>query len=258
MRIAELIIKCSLPGAALISGGYAEAVAPDKEGVEVVQITAGRIAEPWLRVPQPITVVTPQEIERQTPQVMVDLLRGHPGIFPQSSGPGQGIAIVRGLKGSEVLHLVDGMRLNMSFFRNSPSQYIALVDPYNIHQIELLRGPAGTLYGSDAMGGVLQVLTPEERFAGSEWDHRTEVRMQLGSAEPACVAGSSPGSALRARDLRPRRAAHLGLVPRSLRLRCPGAANARRDRLPPEPQDVVRGEGTAGRVPIRCAPPQSR
>lgn len=153
------------------------------EEPEVIQITAGRIAESWLEVPQAVTVVTPAEIERMTPQVMTDLLRGQPGMFPQSSGPGQGIAIVRGLKGSEVLHLVDGMRLNMTFFRNSPSQYIALVDPYNIAQVELLRGPAGTLYGSDAMGGVLQVLTPEERFEGDTWSHRAHLRTQLGSAE---------------------------------------------------------------------------
>ena len=93
------------------------------------------------------------------------------GVSRSRPGPAKASPIIRGLKGSEVLHLVDGMRLNMTFFRNSPSQYIALVDPYNIDQIELLRGPAGTLYGSDAMGGVLQVLTPEERFTGEEWQY---------------------------------------------------------------------------------------
>lgn len=155
--------------------------------LETMQVTAGRQSESQYQVPQPVTVVTREQIEKAAPQVMTDLLRGQVGVFTQSSGPGQGIAIIRGLKGSEVLHLVDGMRLNMTFFRNSPSQYIALVDPFNIQQIEVLRGPAGSLYGSDAMGGVLQVLTPEYRFSGEQWGARGGVLTQFGSAELAKV-----------------------------------------------------------------------
>jgi outer membrane receptor protein involved in Fe transport len=148
-----------------------------------MQVTAGRQSESQYQVPQPVTVVTRDQIEKAAPQVMTDLLRGQVGVFTQSSGPGQGIAIIRGLKGSEVLHLVDGMRLNMTFFRNSPSQYIALVDPFNIRQIEVMRGPAASLYGSDAMGGVLQVLTPEHRFTQETWRARGGLLTQFGSAD---------------------------------------------------------------------------
>lgn len=171
----------------LLLAGWAVAGAQEGDPVELstLQVTAGRLQEDAAEVPQPVTVISREQIERSTPQVMTDLLRGQPGVFLQSSGPGQGIAIIRGLKGSEVLHLVDGMRLNMTFFRNSPSQYVALVDPFNIQQVEVLRGPAGTLYGSDAMGGVLQVLTPEPRFAGEAWDARASVLTRLGSADLA-------------------------------------------------------------------------
>ncbi|HEX4894916.1 MAG TPA: TonB-dependent receptor [Solimonas sp.] len=153
-----------------------------------IQVTAGRDETAAARVPQAMTVLLPEQIESQVPQTWTDLLRGTPGVFLQSSGPGQGIIIVRGLKGSEVLHLVDGMRLNNSFFRNSPSQYIALVDPYNIARVELQRGPAATMYGSDAMGGVVQVLTPEERFEGDDWEVRAQTRLQYGSADLGRVA----------------------------------------------------------------------
>ena len=183
MRRCCCLVVSLIPGPALAE----EVRTSENEPTEVMQITAGRTSESWLEVPQAVTVVTEAEIERETPQVMTDLLRGHTGVFPQSSGPGQGIAIVRGLKGSEVLHLVDGMRLNMTFFRNSPSQYIALVDPYNIAQLEIARGPAGALYGSDAMGGVVHVLTPESRFAGAEWSHEANARLQLGSADLAKI-----------------------------------------------------------------------
>lgn len=171
-------------GFVLLAAGT-PAAAQDDAAVELetMQVTAGRLQEGAADVPQPVTVVSREQIERATPQVMTDLLRGQTGVFLQSSGPGQGIAIIRGLKGSEVLHLVDGMRLNMTFFRNAPSQYLALVDPFNIQQLEVLRGPAATLYGSDAMGGVLQVLTPEARFTDEGWSTSGRVLAQWGSAE---------------------------------------------------------------------------
>lgn len=148
-----------------------------------VQVTAGRHAGAQADVPQPVSVVTHEDIERQVPQSWTDLLRGEPGVFTQSSGPGQGIIIVRGLKGSEVLHLVDGMRLNNAFFRNAPTQFIALVDPFNIERIELVRGPASVLYGSDALGGVAQILTPEERFSSDDFTSRAGALTQYGSPD---------------------------------------------------------------------------
>jgi len=78
------------------AAGEAEESRRESEVTEVMQVTAGRIAEPWLSVPQPMTVLTKDEIDRQSPQVMTDLLRGQSGVFTQSSGPGQGIAIIRG------------------------------------------------------------------------------------------------------------------------------------------------------------------
>lgn len=85
----------------------------------------------------------------------------------QQTTPGQGVVILRGLKGSEVLHVVDGFRLNNAIFRNAPNQYVALVDSQSLARIEAVRGPMSALYGSDAMGGVLQMLTWEPRFDGS-------------------------------------------------------------------------------------------
>jgi len=152
-----------------------------------VQVTAGRDPEPEFEVPQPVTVLTAEDIAEKTPQVMAELLRGQPGVFFQQTGAGQGMAIVRGLKGSEVLHLVDGFRLNNAFFRTAPSQYIALVDPYNISQLEVLRGPYATYYGSDAMGGVVQITTPEERFTGEQPDWRLKATAHYASADLARV-----------------------------------------------------------------------
>ncbi len=137
--------------------------------LEEIQVTAGREEESTFEVSTGVTVVGPKEVERRAPEVLPDLLRGEEGVYVQQTTPGQGSPIIRGLVGSSVLHLVDGMRLNNAFFRNAPNQYLALVDAYNVERIEVVRGPASTLYGSDAMGGVVQVITPIPRFEGVEW-----------------------------------------------------------------------------------------
>jgi outer membrane receptor protein involved in Fe transport len=118
---------------------------------------------------------------------MGELLRGESGVYFQQTGPGQGMAIVRGLKGSSVLHLVDGFRLNNAFFRAAPSQYIALLDAWNIDQLEVVRGPNSTLYGSDAMGGVIHVRTPEVRFQGEALQTAGEAKLHYASADEAQV-----------------------------------------------------------------------
>lgn len=150
--------------------------------LESVQVTATRRPQTGFDVSAAVTVVDAAEIAAQAPTTIADVLRGQPGTFVQSTTPGQAIPIVRGLKGSEVLHLVDGFRLNTAFFRNSPNQYFALVDAQNVERVEVVRGPSSTLYGSDAMGGVVQVVTTQERFDG-DWSARGRFRTQLASGD---------------------------------------------------------------------------
>ncbi len=160
-----------------------------------IQVTATRVEEDATNVPIAITIVGRNQIERTVAQTVSDLLHGEAGTYVQSTGAGQGVIIIRGLKGSEVLHLVDGFRLNNAFFRNAPSQYIALVDPLNIDQIEAVRGPMSTLYGSDAMGGVIQFLTPDPRFNGDSWEAHADLRTRYSSADESnhSRAGFSAG-----------------------------------------------------------------
>ncbi len=162
--------------------------AQEAERVEImdtVQVTATRTAASVFDVPTAVTVVGPEEIERESPRVVPDLLRGRAGVYVQETTPGQAIPIVRGLKGSEVLYLVDGMRLSNAIFRNSPNQYMALLDPLNVERIEVVRGPSSALYGGDAMGGVVQVLTPTPHFEGEAWQSRAVLDNSYTSAENA-------------------------------------------------------------------------
>ena len=97
-------------------------------------------------------------------QLITDALADAPGIFLQQTTPGQGALIIRGLRGSSLLHLVDGMRLNNAIFRNAPTQYLALVPTTAVEQIETIRGTPTSLYGSDAVGGAVQIVSRLPEF----------------------------------------------------------------------------------------------
>ena len=166
-----------------------EFVAGEPTGpMEYVQVTATRKEESIYDVSEGVTVVTAERISELAPQVIAEMLGNEPGAFFQQTTPGQGIPIVRGLKGSQILHLVDGMRLNNAFFRDAPNQYIGLVDPFNVDRIELVRGSSPTLYGADAMGGVVQFLTTSPRFDGSDWQSSGRLYGSFSSADDSLVA----------------------------------------------------------------------
>ena len=161
--------------------------AAGRASLEGMQVTATRGARPVHEVAPAVTLVGRSDIERDSPQVLAEALRGEIGTFFQQTTPGQGTVIIRGLKGSQILHLVDGMRLNNAFFRSAPNQYLALVDPYATSRMEVLRGAAPTLYGSDAMGGVVQVLTGEPELGGQRWNTDGRIYTALRSADSGKV-----------------------------------------------------------------------
>jgi len=96
---------------------------------------------------------------RAAGRVSVDLLRDAPGVHVQQTSAGQGAVVLRGLVGNQVLYLVDGIPMNNGTYRDGPGQYLATIDPDAIDRIEIVRGPASVAYGSDAQGGVVNVLT---------------------------------------------------------------------------------------------------
>ncbi len=166
----------------------AEAHAQEAGPLEVIQVTATRRPESAFDVPVATNVVGAEAIRSSTPQTVMDLLHSRPGTYVQQTTPGQGVVIVRGLKGSEVLQLVDGFRLNNAIFRNAPNQYVALVDSQMLRQLEVVRGPMSALHGSDAMGGVVQMLSEEPDLAGTDWSAHGSIRSIYGSADDSTLS----------------------------------------------------------------------
>lgn len=155
--------------------------------LEKFRVTSTRRTTGALDVSEALTLISQAEITRRAPDVLAEALRGQVGTFFQQTTPGQGLPIIRGLKGSEVLHLVDGMRLNNAFFRNAPNQYLGLVDAYSISQVEVIRGSAPALHGADAMGGVVSVITKEPQFIGAEWQSQARLYGSADSVDQALI-----------------------------------------------------------------------
>jgi outer membrane receptor protein involved in Fe transport len=129
--------------------------------------------------------------------VLGDLLVGAPGVAVQRTGPGQGAPIVRGMIGSAVLVLVDGMRVNDAMFRPAPNQYTALVDPWAIERVEVVRGPGSTLFGSDALGGTINLVTPLPLFDGAAWRTRGHGVVAVTSADRGVTARAAAAAGRR-------------------------------------------------------------
>ena len=86
------------------------------------------------------------------------------GVFVQKTNHGGGSPFLRGTTGNQVLVLIDGIRLNNSTFRFGPNQYLNTIDAFSVGSIEVAKGKGSVQYGSDAIGGVIQVLTKEPAF----------------------------------------------------------------------------------------------
>ncbi len=155
--------------------------AQENDAIDEIQVTATRRPVDQGELSTALTLILAEEV--RSGKLTTDALAANLGVFLQQTTPGQGAAIVRGLKGSEVLHLVDGMRLNNAIFRNAPTQYLALVSPATVERIEIVRGSPTSLYGSDAVGGVIQVITRTPSFDSSRLSFRGDLGLALDTAE---------------------------------------------------------------------------
>ena len=121
-----------------------------------------------------------------------------PGILVQQSTYAQVSPFLRGLTGYQVLNLIDGIRFNNSTFRSGPNQYLALIEPMQANRIEALLGPTGSQYGSDSLGGTIQVMTREARFAEPRrWETHGDLSLTAASAD---LSGQSAGRISLAND----------------------------------------------------------
>lgn len=166
-RRAVSTASAALLCAALPAALSAQNLPPSANASESVVVTATSVPEEEKEIGSAVTVITRQEIERSEMATVSDLLRRVPGLDVVSLGtPGSQTSLfTRGTNSTQTLVLVDGARMNSPFFAGY--DWSALTTE-NIDRIEIVRGPFSALYGSDAIGGVVQVFTrsPAQGVAG--------------------------------------------------------------------------------------------
>jgi len=134
--------------------------APRPERLDATIVTATRRDEEVFDVPYSAFVLDADEVQnfklrRSTPDAVSQL----PQVMGQKTALGQGSPFLRGFTGYNTLFLIDGIRLNNSAFRSGPNQYWATVDPFSYERLEVVLGPGSVLYGSDAVGGVVNAFS---------------------------------------------------------------------------------------------------
>ena len=136
-------------------------IQPDTVLMERIQAVATRTERATFDVPVPVDVLDGDRIDRvQSDNVVADLFPLEAGLEVEGEGPFLGLPVLRGLSGNRVLVLVDGQRLNNSREAiNFGGVQPGLVDVSSIASIEIVRGPASVLYGSDAIGGIVNIVT---------------------------------------------------------------------------------------------------
>lgn len=132
---------------------------------EVEVLSASRRSSSELKLPFASNVLVEPASSENIPRSTPEALSVIPGVFVQKTNHGGGSPFIRGLTGNQTLILVDGIRLNNSTFRYGPNQYLNTIDPFTISKIEVLKGSGSVQYGSDALGGVIQIFTKDPDFS---------------------------------------------------------------------------------------------
>lgn len=127
-------------------------------------ISASRFAQKKDLIPQQIQSISRRQIEATQAQSTADLLSSQ-GIFVQKSQQGGGSPVLRGFEASRVLITVDGVRMNNAIYRAGHLQNVITLDNSALERVEVLYGPASTMYGTDALGGALCFYTKSPSFA---------------------------------------------------------------------------------------------
>ncbi len=136
---------------------------------EEVVVTVQRMPQAQFESPYPVSVLNSAQLLQYAPRSMAEALEGLPGVWMQKTNHGGGSPFVRGLTGNQTLLMIDGIRLNNAISRYGPNQYFNTIDPNSVERVEVVRGAGSVQYGSDALGGVVQVLTKSPTLSPDGW-----------------------------------------------------------------------------------------
>ena len=179
LRVAALpfVIACSMPALLIPSQAFAQSIPSDATDLDNVVVTATRTPETADATLAAVEVIDRTQIERSSARSLPELLRARAGInIVNQGGLGKlSTLFMRGTESDHTLFLIDGVRVGSSTSGLTSLQDLPLEQ---IERIEIVRGPRSSLYGADAIGGVIQVFT---RRGGAAPGMRPRARIGVGS-----------------------------------------------------------------------------
>lgn len=192
-----------LRGASLLVVLLSPSLLPAQQVLDPTVVTASRVPESYHETFSTLSTLSAEQFFQQSHRTIPEALLHTPGVMVQKTTHGHGSPFVRGFTGRQNLILVDGIRINNSTWRGGPVQYWNTVDGHLMDRLELVRSQGSVQYGSDALGGTLNVLTrgsgfedqPPGWFAGGSARYRfdTNSRSHVSRFETQFGQGGSWG-----------------------------------------------------------------
>ena len=139
-----------------------------REQLDEVVMSISKWEQQKKDIPQKIVSINAQAIAFANPQTSADLLQNSGKIFVQKSQLGGGSPMIRGFATNRLVLSVDGVRMNNAIFRGGNIQNIISIDPFTVKNTEVVFGPGSVIYGSDAIGGVMNFITNKPQFSTIE------------------------------------------------------------------------------------------
>lgn len=133
--------------------------------LDEVVLSANRKEESKLDVPYAMEIIKQKDIEFSNPPTSGDMLANTGQVFLQKSQAGGGSPSLRGFEANKVLMVIDGVRMNNAIYRGGHLQDVMTIDPNMLERTEIVLGPSSTIYGSDALGGVMHFYTKNAQLS---------------------------------------------------------------------------------------------
>jgi len=145
---------------------------------ETIVVTAGRRPESDFDSPVNTSRLNRVEMDKNLVRTTPEALQ-FTNVWVQKTNHGGGSPIIRGLTGNQTLLLFNGIRLNNSTYRYGPNQYLNTINPAALDGIEVLKSSGSVQYGSDALGGVVNLISAEPAFSAEGWNFSPALSLVL-------------------------------------------------------------------------------
>lgn len=141
---------------------------PEAGELDEIVLSVTKFTQSKNEISQSVVSVQAQDALFNQPQTAADILSNTGKIFVQKSQLGGGSPMIRGFSTNRLLMTVDGVRMNTAIFRGGNIQNILSIDPFVVENTEVILGPGSVVYGSDAVGGVMNFYTLKPKFSFEE------------------------------------------------------------------------------------------